>query len=97
VSATAQGPIRLTLYGRRDCHLCEQMEAALSGLRQELGFTVEVVDVDTSAALAARYGERVPVLVHGDTELCHYFLDRAAVVAHLGAAPRAAANATPFR
>ena len=94
---TAGESIRLTLYARRYCHLCEEMEAALDGLRPQFDFTVEVVDVDASAALEARYGERVPVLAHGDTELCHYFLDRAAVAGHLAAAARATANATPFR
>jgi thioredoxin reductase (NADPH) len=93
----APAPVRLTLYGRRDCHLCETMQAALDALRAELEFTVEVVDVDTSSALTARYGSRVPVLAHGETELCHYFLDRAAVVGHLGTAAQATANATPFR
>ena len=42
-------------------------------------------DVDPAEALEARYGSRVPVLAHGDIELCHYFLDRSAVTAYLAA------------
>ena len=38
---------------------------------------VTVVDVDADPALEARYDELVPVLLHGETELCHYFLDEA--------------------
>jgi hypothetical protein len=34
-----------------------------------------VQDVDEDATLAARYGDRVPVLVADATELCWYFLD----------------------
>ena len=46
-------------------------------------FTVEVIDIDTSpdTSLLARFDELVPVLF-GDLaqpELCHYFLDEAAV------------------
>jgi thioredoxin reductase (NADPH) len=86
VNATqsAQG-IRLTLYARRYCHLCDDMQVALAQLAGDFRFTVEIVDVDTSQALEARYGERVPVLAHGDVELCHYFLDRSAVTAYLAA------------
>jgi thiol-disulfide isomerase/thioredoxin len=66
---------RLTLYGRSYCHLCDEMLAALEPLRAEFGFDVDVVDVDSDAALAQRFGDLVPVLVHAGTELCHYHLD----------------------
>ena len=53
----------------------------------EKPFTVEVIDIDTSAdaTLLVRFDELVPVLF-GDLalpELCHYFLDEAAVRRHL--------------
>lgn len=53
----------------------------------EKPFTVDVIDIDTSAdaALLARFDELVPVLF-GDLaqpELCHYFLDESAVRRHL--------------
>jgi hypothetical protein len=58
--------IRLTLYGRTDCHLCHEMATvvdAVLGERGEAGrIVLEVVDVDTDPALVARFGERVPVL-----------------------------------
>lgn len=65
----------LTLYGRAYCHLCDDMAAALEPLLAEHRCALEVVDVDASPELEARYGERVPVLVHQGVELCHYFLD----------------------
>jgi len=46
-------------------------------------FELEWVDVDASPDLEARYGERVPVLVHADRELCHFFLDVPTVTAYL--------------
>lgn len=53
----------------------------------EKPFTVDVIDIDTSAdaTLLARFDELVPVLF-GDLalpELCHYFFDEAAVRRHL--------------
>jgi len=76
--------VRLTLYGRTYCHLCEDMLRALEGLQDELQFTVQTVDVDADPALEARYGERVPVLVGPDEqEICHYFLDLTALTERL--------------
>ena len=65
----------LTVYVRNGCHLCADMLELLETLKPELGFSVCVRDVDDDAALAERYGARVPVLVGGTTELCCYFLD----------------------
>jgi thioredoxin reductase (NADPH) len=67
--------IDLTLLSRHYCHLCHDMEVALAPLAREFGATISVVDVDAFPALEARYDERVPVLLHGDVELCHYYLD----------------------
>jgi glutathione S-transferase len=97
MSTGAGEVMRLTLYARRYCHLCEDMQAALAGLAAEFDFVLDVVDVDEAEALEARYGERVPVLAHGDVELCHYFLDRPAVAQYLAASARATANAAAFR
>ncbi|EXI86290.1 MAG: hypothetical protein AW11_03067 [Candidatus Accumulibacter regalis] len=66
---------RLTLISRRYCHLCQDMEAALAVLAEELDFAVEVLDVDADVALEKRYDELVPVLLHDGRELCHYFLE----------------------
>ena len=51
------------------------MEVALAPLAAEFSTVINVVDVDADPALEAKYDELVPVLLHGETELCHYFLD----------------------
>lgn len=82
-SRAGPGAPALTLYGRRWCHLCDDMATALAPLREEFGFALDVVDVDADPALEARFGERVPVLADGRHELCQYFLDAVAVRAYL--------------
>jgi thioredoxin reductase (NADPH) len=74
----------LVLYGRADCRLCDDM---LAVLRSRLGadIPVTIVDVDGDPALKARYGEHVPVLVAGETELCRHRLDAAKLTAYLSA------------
>lgn len=69
--------IELTLMSRGYCHLCHDMEVALAPLAEAFGASIMVLDVDADPALEAKYDELVPVLLHGDTELCHYFLDEA--------------------
>jgi len=67
--------IELTLLSREYCHLCHDMEAALAPIAEAFGASVRVLDVDADADLEQRYGELVPVLLHGDCQLCHYHLD----------------------
>lgn len=75
----ATNDLCLTLLSRTYCHLCHDMEAALAPLASEFGVEVVVLDVDADDALEVRWGELVPVLLHGEQELCHYFLDAAKV------------------
>jgi hypothetical protein len=74
--------LKLTLYSRPECHLCE---ALLADLLPLLGpeVSVETVDVDSSVALERRYGLRIPVLAAGDVELSGYPLDREGVRRYL--------------
>lgn len=74
----------LILYGRRDCHLCDEMRVALERWRTRLGFVLELKDIDEDPELLAGFGDKVPVLMHGDHEICHYFLDESALLRCLG-------------
>jgi thioredoxin reductase (NADPH) len=59
------------------------MREALAPLASAAGCSVEEIDVDGNPALEARWGERVPVLLAAERELCHYRIDRAALAAYL--------------
>ena len=58
---TGSGPARVTLYGRRGCHLCDQARVVVEAVCAELGERYAEVDVDTDPALRDRFGEEVPV------------------------------------
>lgn len=75
----------LIVYGREECHLCQDMVAALYELQQQAAFTFQLVDIDSDPGLIARYGEKIPVLVSSLThqEICHYHLDVAVLGAYL--------------
>jgi hypothetical protein len=71
--------MRLTLLVRAYCHLCDEMRAALAPIAARHGARIDEIDVDADAALEARWGDLVPVLLHDGNELCHYTLDAARV------------------
>ena len=54
--------IRLTLYSRPDCHLCEEMRREVEDLLGDLSHEWDVVDVDRDPELARRYGDSIPIL-----------------------------------
>lgn len=56
-------PPALRLLSRSGCHLCEEMKGVVGPLVRTLGGTLEVVDVDSDPALAARWGNEIPVLL----------------------------------
>ena len=66
---------QLTIYIREGCHLCDDMEQALRECASELDFETRRVPINNNAELEKAYGTKVPVLVCGDVEICHYFLD----------------------
>jgi len=70
-----EAEMQLVLYVRRKCHLCTEMHRELLDAGARHAFSVELVDIETDAELVTRYGHKVPVLVGGGEEICHYFLD----------------------
>jgi Glutaredoxin-like domain (DUF836) len=87
-SESPDAPARLTLLTRAYCHLCDEMRAALAPFAADGRIAVEEIDIDREEALEKRWGDKVPVLLCGDIELCHYRLDRAALASHLAGAAR---------
>ena len=73
-------PAQLSLYTRHGCHLCEDMEQAVSELATELDFVTEIIPIDNNTELEQSYGHRVPVLMMGDNVICEYFLDKTALM-----------------
>jgi thiol-disulfide isomerase/thioredoxin len=69
----------LTLYMRVGCHLCETMQQQLAVLQQQYHFSINIIDIDADNDLRMRYGGRIPVVAMGEQEICHYYLNEAAV------------------
>jgi glutathione S-transferase len=56
-------PSRLVLYGRPDCHLCDEARAGLEALQRDgADFELEEVDIESDDGLLRRFLERIPVI-----------------------------------
>lgn len=67
----------VTIYTRAGCHLCEQAEATLARVHEEVPFALERVDIEADDALFKRYLERIPVVAVDGEELFDYVVDPA--------------------
>lgn len=72
---------------REWCHLCHELIDQLKPIALEFGWSIEVFDVDLDAELESKWDELVPVLLHGERELCHYHLDAEGVRAYCSGFP----------
>lgn len=55
--------MRLALYGKESCHLCDEAEVVL----RELDIVAEYIDIESEASLLEDYGIRIPVLKRLDS------------------------------
>ncbi len=54
--------MRITLYSRPGCHLCEAMREVAIPVAREVGAVFEELDVDADPVAAARWDLEIPVL-----------------------------------
>lgn len=74
----------LALYVRGGCHLCDEFLLDFSLDYPRLLGTLDTRDVDAEAALATKFGLRVPVLTVDGEVACEGHYDRDKVAAALG-------------
>jgi hypothetical protein len=69
-------PAGLVVLSREGCGLCQDMLHALAELeRSQAVPPVTVIDVDSDAELAGKFGLKVPVLLLDGSVICHYTLN----------------------
>jgi uncharacterized membrane protein len=61
--------IEVTLYSRKDCHLCDLAQAQLEELQIKVPHHLIVIDVDNDPKLRNMYGFNVPVVLIGPYKL----------------------------
>jgi uncharacterized membrane protein len=61
--------ITVTLYSRKDCHLCDQAIEDLNALQEQVPHKLVIVDIDGNRDLNLAYGMEIPVLEAGPYQL----------------------------
>jgi uncharacterized membrane protein len=61
--------ITVTLYMRKECHLCEQAKADLESLQSIIPHKLVEVDIESDDALLSKYGIEIPVVEAGPFHL----------------------------
>ena len=74
--------MRLVLYGRPGCHLCDEARVVL----ERIGAPFEEVDIESDDALLRRYLERIPVVALDGEELYDFEVDEQDLRARVGSA-----------
>ena len=67
----------VTMYSRRNCHLCEVAKEVVESARNEAEFEFKVVFIDGDAGLEKEYGEEVPVTLINGKRHDYFRVDRA--------------------
>jgi glutaredoxin len=69
----------VALYGKPDCHLCDDARVALERVREQVPFELIEQDITTDEALHRAYFERIPVIALDGEELFDFFVDETAL------------------
>jgi glutaredoxin len=67
----------VVLYGRPECHLCDEARAIVERVRGEVGFDLQERDIEEDDDLFRRYLERIPVVTIDGEEAFELFVDEA--------------------
>jgi glutaredoxin len=64
--------LRLTIYSKPGCHLCDEMKATVHRVALGPGISIDEVDISSEPALMDRYGLEVPVLMIDGKKVAKY-------------------------
>ncbi len=74
MASTPRGKHVVTLVYAEGCHLCESARRVIKGVRAEIAFELEEVDITGDSELEPRYRERIPVVLVDGQEAFTYFV-----------------------
>jgi len=81
------GPlIRVDVYGKRACCLCDEAKAVLLRVQRDVPFELSEVDIESSPELTETYGERIPLVFIEGRLAFKFHVDEATLRRRLAAA-----------
>ena len=70
-------PVRVVMYSRPRCALCDDARDVILAERAEASFEFEEISIEGDDDLEREYGIRIPVVLVDGEELFEYRVDRA--------------------
>ena len=74
MASTPRSEHLVTLVHAEGCHLCESARRVIEGVRAEIAFELEEVDITGDDGLETQYRERIPVVLVDGEEAFTYFV-----------------------
>ena len=75
--------LRLTLYTRPGCHLCDAMKGVVDAIARHEPVALRQVDITGNGDLERRFGVEIPVLMHDGQVIARARTTRAALLESL--------------
>lgn len=74
---SSQNALRVVLYGRPGCHLCEEALAVVQRVQKTEPFELTIVNIQADEALYEKMIEIIPVVEAGGEPFSQFFVDEA--------------------
>ena len=71
--------IRVEIYSKRDCCLCDEAKAVLLKVRREIPFDLREIDIESTPELYEIYKERIPLILINGRPAFKFRVDEAAL------------------
>jgi glutaredoxin len=78
-SGAAPAVIRIELYTKQGCCLCDEAKAVLAAVRRDIPFDLREIDIESTPELLAAYGERIPFVTVDGRPAFKFRVDEAAL------------------
>ena len=80
---TDSWPIRIKLYSKPDCHLCEEIKRTLHSVSAQFEFNVEEVNILESESLYEKFKWEIPVIYINGRKAFKYQMSKEALIKRL--------------
>ena len=67
--------IRIDIYSRPGCHLCEEAKQVIERVRLRYNITVHIINIDEHPQLELAYGNEIPVVFINSDKAFKYRVD----------------------
>jgi glutaredoxin len=73
----SENSIRIEIYSRPGCHLCDEAKEVIERVGRRFPFALSVINIETDPELERLYGEQIPVVFINGNKAFKYRVDEA--------------------